>query len=91
MDPEPPAHKHIYDWIWQRTLGDSSGEVVSQPRSTVAPRVDKCVLLFNPVYKLIFIKNTKVAGSSVYESLGSYCPPTITLEAARVSKTMAPA
>eukprot|EP00892_Ulva_mutabilis_P004467 jgi/Ulvmu1/2392/UM131_0003.1 len=81
-DPEGPAHQHVRDWLWQSTLGGIDGRLPPS-RGEVAPRVDKCMVLINPIYKFIFIKNTKVAGSSVFESLGGMCPPEITFERAK--------
>lgn len=48
------------------------------------PRAGLCTVMFDPIYKFIFIKNTKVAGTSVFLSLGKFCPENVTLASAMV-------
>lgn len=48
------------------------------------PKAGICTLLFNPTYKFIVVKNTKVAGTSLFLKFGGFCPPGITPEKAKV-------
>eukprot|EP00892_Ulva_mutabilis_P012447 jgi/Ulvmu1/9575/UM054_0005.1 len=73
----------LNEWIWQHAIGTSDGELHALPRGVVPPKAAICTLLFNPVYKLILIKNTKVAGTSVFLNLGGFCQPGITMEKAK--------
>lgn len=60
-------------------MGDADGQVRLPPRGITAPKLDECKLFFNPVYRFIYIKNTKTAGSSVLAALNP-CPQQATLE-----------
>lgn len=77
-------HNSLNEWMWQHALGTSDGVLHPLPRGTVPPKAAICTLLFNPVYKFILIKNTKVAGTSVFLNFGGFCKAGITLEEAKV-------
>ena len=62
-----------------------SGTLVSVMHAGESPpKAGICTLLFNPTYKFIVVKNTKVAGTSLFLKFGGFCPPGITPEKAKV-------
>lgn len=74
----------VWNWAWEQTLGQSDGSVGVLPLGESPPKAALCTVLFNPVYKFILIKNTKVAGTSVFLKFGQLCPAGISLKQARV-------
>jgi hypothetical protein len=74
----------LYDWSWNHTLGADDGSSGVLPIGVAPPKAGLCTVSFNPIYKFIFIKNTKVAGTSVFLSFGGFCRAGITLEEAKV-------
>ena len=44
------------------------------PLGQLAPVSSPCRAFINPVYKYIFLRGTKVAGTSVANALGNLCP-----------------
>lgn len=79
---KPGNHGDLMVWLADKLLGQT--EASAAPLAELPPKADMCILLFNPVYKFIFIKNTKVAGTSVAKSLGRSCPPGLSVEEMRV-------
>ena len=82
--------KAVWNWAWEQTLGREDGRVAVLPLGVAPPKAALCTVLFNPVYKMIFIKNTKVAGTSVFVKFGQMCPEDITLEKAAVCHSYMP-
>lgn len=78
----------LSEWMWQHAIGTSDGELHPLPRGAVPPKAAICTILVNPVYKFILVKNTKVAGTSVFLSLGGFCKAGISLEEAKVSAAL---
>lgn len=78
----------LNEWLWQHALGTADGVLHPLPRGAVPPKAAICTLLFNPIYKFILIKNTKVAGTSVFVDFGGFCRPGITLEEAKVRRPL---
>jgi hypothetical protein len=74
----------LHEWMWMQLLGTDDGALHALPAGSAPPKAGICTLLFNPIYKFILIKNTKVAGTSVFLNFGGFCPPGITLEQAKV-------
>jgi hypothetical protein len=80
------ARGDILRWSWDFTLGredPDTGDVLLE--TDQPPKAGLCTVLFNPIYKFIFIKNTKVAGTSVFLNFGGECMEPPTLETAKVS------
>jgi hypothetical protein len=81
-----PVRTQLEDWVWRQVLGTDSGESQALPLGVAPPKAGLCTLLFNPIYKFVLIKNTKVAGTSVFLNFGGHCPDGITLEEAKVCR-----
>lgn len=71
------------DWLWNQTLGTDAGDIRILPLGDSPPLSAPCTVLFSPLYKFIFIKNTKTAGTSLFLKFGGFCPEGISLESAR--------
>lgn len=72
-------------WSWEYTVGRSDPSAdAARIDIALPPKAGMCTVLFNPFYKLIFIKNTKVAGTSVFLNFGGGCKETPTLADAQV-------
>ena len=91
-DPEGPngVRQPIFAWAWRHVLGEPDGSPAQLPLGEAPPKAGVCVVLFNPIYKMIFVKNTKVAGTSVLLSFGGLCPAGIDLKTAQVWLSRAP-
>ena len=75
----------LLDWAKPRTTPDARGMYWPPPPIGAAPpRAALCAVLFNPVYKVAFIKNTKVGGTSLASALGGHCKPEMTFEEVQV-------
>ena len=74
----------IDQFISDIALGDGDGEIRQPVRGATAPKLTECKFFYNPIYRYIYIKNTKVAGSSVVEALAPFCPNNFTAEDAMV-------
>ena len=64
-------------WIWAVAMGDQNGVITPPAAGVTAPKLDDCRVFFNPVYRYIYIKNTKTAGSSVLDAMGPICPESV--------------
>ena len=65
------------EWIWDLAMGGRKGQITPPAAGLTAPKLDDCRVFFNPVYRYIYIKNTKTAGSSVLDAMGTICPDSI--------------
>jgi hypothetical protein len=71
----------IMQWAFEYTLGGVHAAGREMPLGEAPPKAGLCTVLFNPFYKFIFIKNTKVAGTSVFTHFGGDCNPEPSLDA----------
>jgi hypothetical protein len=81
---EQDIRENVLAWAWQQTLGRTDGSSGVLPIGALPPKAGLCTVLFNPIYKFIFIKNTKVAGTSVFLNFGGMCKTGTTLAIANV-------
>lgn len=72
------------DWLFQQFLGEEDGSWNPLPSESAPPKAGSCMVLINPVYKFILVKNTKVAGTSIFVKFGGFCPEGITYDDAKV-------
>lgn len=82
-DPER-ERQALYDWAYNHTLGNDDGNSGVLPLGVAPPKAGLCTVSFNPIYKFIFIKNTKVAGTSVFLNFGGFCGNNVPLETTQV-------
>lgn len=63
----------LLKWAYDQTLGRVDGSAAMLPLGDAPPKAGLCTVLFNPFYRIIFVKNTKVAGTSVFLHFGGKC------------------
>ena len=71
----------VFDWVWAQTkLLKRNKLPAPEALGVLPPKAALCTVLFNPYYKVAFVKNTKVGGSSMVSGLGGHCNPDASLQ-----------
>ena len=60
-------------WMWAHKVGADGDTFPDLNPGKLAPIAGNCPFFFNPHYKFVFIKNTKVGGTSVWVHFGMFC------------------
>lgn len=67
----------VHSWLLKHTLGatGAAGGAAPLPRSEPPPMARGCLIQIDPLYKTIFVRNQKVAGTSILLAMGNLCGP----------------
>ena len=84
------VRKDVMEWAYAQALGHEDGSNGALQLGAAPPKAGLCTVLFNPAYKFIFIKNTKVAGTSVFLNFGGSCDGSQTLARLHVRTLQGP-
>lgn len=91
----PDHGAQLDQWLedhWVSPGGNSSGSSGAGPRLPApgepAPQSEGCKAFINPVYKYIFLRNTKVAGTSINDALGGTCGGDVPVTSAGMAATV---
>ena len=81
---DPRMAEGAFSWVWDQIKGEEGGIVSRMPLGTVPPKAALCTMLFNPVYKVAFVRSTKVGGTSLMNAIGNNCKLGISWEELQV-------
>ena len=77
---DPRLGNNFLSWAWEQSVGAAPQLRLGE----APPKAALCMVMFNPVYKVAYIKSSRTASTAVVEAMGGFCPEDARLDFAEV-------